>query len=47
VGPRAVLDAAAKIKIPSPRTSIIQPVAQRYITELSWALVIFGYNTDI
>jgi hypothetical protein len=36
VGPRAVLDAVVKTKIPNtrresnPRTSIIQPVAQRY-----------------
>jgi hypothetical protein len=36
VGPRAVLDAAVKRKIPSPRresnprTPIVQPVAQRY-----------------
>jgi hypothetical protein len=46
VGPRAVLDAVVKRKIPSsrresnPRTSIVQPVAQRYtdsaITALLW-----------
>jgi hypothetical protein len=36
VGPRAILDAAVKRKIPSPRrksnrrTPIVQPVAQRY-----------------
>jgi hypothetical protein len=36
VGPRAVLDAVVKRKIPSPRretkprTSIVQPAAQRY-----------------
>jgi hypothetical protein len=36
VGPRAVLDAVVKRKIPSPRresnprTPIVQPVAQRY-----------------
>jgi hypothetical protein len=36
VGPRAVLDAVVKRKIPSlrresnPRTSIIQPIAHRY-----------------
>jgi hypothetical protein len=36
VGPRAVLDAVVKRKIPNPRgesnprTSIVQPVAQRY-----------------
>jgi hypothetical protein len=41
VGPRAVLDAAVKRKIPSssrksnPRTPIVQPIAQRYIIELS------------
>jgi hypothetical protein len=37
VGPRAILDAVVKRKIPSPRresnprTPIVQPVAQRYI----------------
>jgi hypothetical protein len=42
VGPRAVLDAVVKRKIPSPRresnprTSIVQPVAQRYT---DWAIV--------
>jgi hypothetical protein len=40
VGPRAVLDAVVRRKIPSPHResnpSIIQPVAQRYTTELSW-----------
>jgi hypothetical protein len=41
VGPRAVLDAVVKRKIPSsrqesnPRTSIVQPVAQRYT---DWAI---------
>jgi hypothetical protein len=36
IGPRAVVDAVVKIKIPSPRweskpeTQIVQPVAQRY-----------------
>jgi hypothetical protein len=41
MGPRAVLDAVVKRKIPSPRrepnprTAIVQPVVQRYI-ELSW-----------
>jgi hypothetical protein len=41
VGPRAVLDAVVKRKIPSlcresnRRTPIVQPVAQRYTTELS------------
>jgi hypothetical protein len=40
VGPRAVLDAVVKRKIPSPRreskpkTPIIQPIAQLYTTEL-------------
>jgi hypothetical protein len=40
VGPRAVLDAVVKRKIPSlrresnPRTLIVQPVAQNYPTEL-------------
>jgi hypothetical protein len=43
VGPRAVLDAAVKKKITSPRresnpgTPIVQPVAQHY-TELTWLL---------
>jgi hypothetical protein len=38
VGPRAVLDAAVKRKIPSPRrksnlkTPIVQPIAQRYMS---------------
>jgi hypothetical protein len=42
VGPRAVLDAVVKRKIPrprgesNPRTPIVQPVAQRYTTELLW-----------
>jgi hypothetical protein len=41
VGPRAVLDAVVKRKIPSPpqesnpRTSIVQPVVQRYT---DWAI---------
>jgi hypothetical protein len=45
VGARTGLDAAVKKKIPSPRresnprTLIIQPVAQRYITELSRLLI--------
>jgi hypothetical protein len=40
VGPRAVLDAVVKRKLPSPhresnpRTPIVQPVAQRYINTL-------------
>jgi hypothetical protein len=53
VGPRAVLDAVMKRKIPSPRqesnprTPIVQPVAQSYtdwaITALIWTEV-FGEN---
>jgi hypothetical protein len=45
VGPRAVLDAVVKRKIPSPcrdsNPPIIQPVAQRYTIELSqlWAVI--------
>jgi hypothetical protein len=43
VGPRADLDAAVRRKIPSPyrdsNPSIIQPVAQRYTTELSRLVV--------
>jgi hypothetical protein len=41
VGPRAVLDAVVKRKIPSPRresnprTSIVQPVTQRYYPNIS------------
>jgi hypothetical protein len=41
VGPRAVLDAVVKRKIPSPRresnprTPLVQPVAQRYTDEFS------------
>jgi hypothetical protein len=48
VGPRAVLNAVVKRKIPSPsreskpRTPIFQPVAQRYTTELSRLLYIFN-----
>jgi hypothetical protein len=42
VSPKAVLDAVAKRKIPSPcrdfEPPVIQPVAQRYTTELSWLL---------
>jgi hypothetical protein len=52
VGPRAILDAVVKRKIPSPRreskprTPIVQPVAQRYT---DWAItalppVIYGYK---
>jgi hypothetical protein len=46
-GPRAVLDAAMKIKIPSPRresiprTPIVQSVAQRYTDWTITALYIF------
>jgi hypothetical protein len=49
-GLRAVLDAVVKRKIPSPRresnprTPIIQPVAQRYTTELSRLLSVYPYN---
>jgi hypothetical protein len=45
VGPRAVLDAVVKRKIPSPhresnpRTPIVQPVAQRYT---DWAIAAVG-----
>jgi hypothetical protein len=48
VGPRAVLDAVVKRKIPSPRresnpgTSIVQPVAQRYT-----ALTMFTSGSNI
>jgi hypothetical protein len=44
VGPRAVLDAVVKRKIPNPhresnpRAPIVQPVAQRRIDELSWLI---------
>jgi hypothetical protein len=59
VGPRAVLDAVVKRKIPSPRrepnprTPICQPVAQRYtdwaITALEWKerLTVILYNDTI
>jgi hypothetical protein len=46
VGPRAVLDAVVKRKIPSPRreskprTSMVQPVAQRYT---DWAIMALSY----
>jgi hypothetical protein len=46
VGPRAVLDAVVKGKIPSPRresnprTPIVQPVAQRYT---DWAIMALNY----
>jgi hypothetical protein len=45
-GPRAVLDAVVKRKIPSPRresnprTLIVQPVAYAILTELSWLFCI-------
>jgi hypothetical protein len=48
VGFRAVLDAVVKRKIPSPRresnprTPIVQPIAQRYTTELSRLLCILN-----
>jgi hypothetical protein len=39
MGPRAVLDAVVKRKIPSPcqglEPTIVQPIAKRYTTELS------------
>jgi hypothetical protein len=47
VGPRAVLDAVVKRKIPSPRretnprTPIVQPVAQRYT---NWAITALNHN---
>jgi hypothetical protein len=47
VGPRAVLDAVVKRKIPSrrresnPRTPIVQPVAQRYT---DWAVTALGHR---
>jgi hypothetical protein len=47
VGPRAVLDAVVKRKIPSPRresnprTPIVQPVAQRYTDWAITALTVF------
>jgi hypothetical protein len=44
MGPRAGLDAVVKRKIPShcqdSNTPIIQPVAQRYTTELSRLVVV-------
>jgi hypothetical protein len=46
VGPRAVLDAGVKRKIPSPRresnprTTIVQPVAQRYTDGAITALLV-------
>jgi hypothetical protein len=50
VGPRAVLDAVVKRKIPSPRresnsrTPIVQPVAQRYT---DWAITALIYKNAI
>jgi hypothetical protein len=47
VGPRAVLDAVVKRKIPSPRRKwnprapIVQPIAQRY-TDCSWGTITVG-----
>jgi hypothetical protein len=42
VGPRTSLNAVEKRKIPSPywdsNPPIIQPIAQRYTTELYWLL---------
>jgi hypothetical protein len=49
VGPRAVLDAVVKRKIPSPRresnprTPIIQPLAQRYTDWVITALLVYIY----
>jgi hypothetical protein len=51
VGPRAGLDEVVKRKIPNPcresnpRTPIVQPVAQRYTTELSRLYKKKGYMT--
>jgi hypothetical protein len=48
VGPRAVLDAVVKRKIPSPlqgsnpRTPIIQPAVQRYTDRAITALLLHG-----
>jgi hypothetical protein len=48
VGSGAVLDAVVKRKIPSLcLDSIIQPVAQRYITELSWLIYYLLVDVDI
>jgi hypothetical protein len=51
VGPRAGLDSVVKRKIPSPcresNPAIIQPVAQRYTTELYRLLVHFNVNEII
>jgi hypothetical protein len=50
VGPRAVLDAAVKRKIPSslresnPRTPIVQPVAQRYTDIIIMTVIIMGLS---
>jgi hypothetical protein len=50
MGPRAVLDAVVKRKIPShrreskPRTPIVQPVAQRYIDQnIVWKATVVNY----
>jgi hypothetical protein len=49
VDPRAVLDAVVKRKIPSPRqeskprTSIVQPVAQRFTYRLYLYIVLLTY----
>jgi hypothetical protein len=51
VGPRAVLDAVMKRKIPSPRwksnprTPIVQPVTQRYTDRAFMALTITAQKT--
>jgi hypothetical protein len=53
VGPRAVLDAVVKRKIPSPcrelnpRTPIVQPIAQRYTDWVITALFMQFVVTDI
>jgi hypothetical protein len=51
VGPKAVLDAVVKRKIPSPRresnprTPIVRPVAQRYTDRVITALGEWSYST--
>jgi hypothetical protein len=53
VGPRAILDAVVKGKIPSlrresnPRTPIVQPVAQRYTDWAVTALIQRHYDCDV
>jgi len=49
VGPRSILDAVVKKKIPSPcqesnpRTPFVQPVAQRYTESLDVETRLFSY----